>query len=427
MSEIITYDWTLGDGNTSSLSAPTNTYSTGYYSVDLELLTTLGYYSNITKTNYIKVQNEDITNFTTDYLNNKHSFHYGWDNITSYGWSENSGDEWVWLESAGAIMDYFYLGDKYKLVWDIYDDKQYIINVGTGRILEEFTDKSIDGDDGTEIATEIITPEFNGEKEVFNLSHIQTDIAIRGIDNFTDINDDFITNVSLYDSKSSTPVETKSDINEDAETVFFYQNKNTDSNNHRQIGITTDESRFKITSIDSMYKVVDRSRNAHKDVDALEKAVSYPVDWFSRGRLISGSPSITRNRVSGTIMDNYTSWDLETGPDGYTGSAGTPVSVDSVYSCEGYSNGDTVTLFAIAKTEIGEEIIQGLTFTQTGESIGGMGNEYYRFYYTGVANKALDITNDLTSMYDFRAYYPALTSEEVEYLSENYERFIPRF
>lgn len=424
MSEILTYDWNFGDGNTSSLSAPTNVYTTGWYTVELKVLTSLGYYSTITKEYYIKVQESNVTNFNSDYLNGKTSLHFGWNNETSYGWSENTGDNWIWAESKGAVMDFVYLGNKYKLVWDLYTDKQYVINTGTGRIEEEFTDKAVDGNDGYDIESIITLPEFNGEKESFTLSHMQTDVFFKSLSNNNALPSDFKVDVALYDANGVIPVETKEDINIDAETVFYYQSANTESNNYRQVEITASQSDYKLLSIESMFKVEDRSRVASYSVDTIESSITNVSSWFTRGQLVEHTyPPYGLDKVVNILDNTYDKWTTETGVDGSLNTAGKP-STGTVMTLNSFTTGNTGTIILWARETDPTNIFDGYTFTACGDAVG----VWNKYCYTGVISSTeLTVSSALPILFDVRVYDTILDAETIAYYFDNYQRFLPRY
>lgn len=408
MSEIITYDWGFGDGGSSVLPSPTNTYTTGWYTVELSILTTLGYYSTVTKEFYIKVGKSNLTNFNADFLENKTSFHYGWNNETGFGWSFNSGDDWIWAESKGAVMRYSYLGDGLKLAWDMYDDKQYIINTGTGSIADEYTDKAVDGLDGTGIIASILFPEFNGEKESFTLNHIQTDLFIRALIDGEDLNENFEVDVKLYDANCCDPVDIKYDTTLDGETVFYYQTRNTESNNYRRIEIDANRADFKFLGYESAFKVIDRARNASKNLFSEEEFMANCSNWYTRGY------GYNLDRVTGTVLIDMTSNSIA-GPDGDSDSAIQTTSTITIDN-EAKANGAVV----MWKNKDQSSTIFGLAFSEYG-TVG----DWTLVYYNGVITANLSEPTD-RQLFDLRIFDSNIDTATLKHYYENLLAHLPR-
>jgi hypothetical protein len=333
------------------------------------------------------------------------SLHFGWDNETSFGWSENTGDNWIWAESKGALQNYLYLGDALQLAWDIYDDKQYIINTGSGSIEPVYIDKSTDGIDGADIATSIIASEFNGEKETFTLSHLQTDIFFRGLVDGSELDDDFEVDIILYDANSSEPVDVAYGVNTDAETVFFYQTKNTESNSYRRIEVQSNKSDFKYLGFESMFKVIDRGRKASYNVDSNELFMSQCVNWYSRG------VGYTMDRCTGTLLlITYTSVE---GPDNQADSAIILTSnmvIDNTETTGGI-------MFWRNISQVPD--YGGLTYTDY-KTIG----DWVLCYSNGVipANVSFGIG---TNLFDIRVFDSEITEETLKFYTNNLDANLP--
>ena len=276
--------WFFGDGTTVTICGDVvHNYGVGWFTVKLELDTDLGYISNIEKKYYIKVYKARTTNFNAEFVKNPLSLHYGFSPTSGYGWSLNKGDGWVYPESRGALTNLTAMGDTLSLVWDIFDDKQYIISSQSGRMKNIYQDKcDLDGKNGIDIATEIILPEFSGSSEAKRLKHDITNLFIRSVDNSELLPPDMDFTVMLYDASKFETVDIVRDVNIDADIVFSYQNRNTESTSRRRIGVTSNRADYRFTGFHSTFISETKDRLAHTNFDVAQKTLALPLFWFSR-------------------------------------------------------------------------------------------------------------------------------------------------
>ncbi len=92
LSPITSYAWTFGNGATSNLAQPGNTYNTrGKYTVKLVITNAAGCVDSVIKTNYIAVGDTVVANFTP-----KDSIYCGWDISRFRDSSIGIVDRWIW-------------------------------------------------------------------------------------------------------------------------------------------------------------------------------------------------------------------------------------------------------------------------------------------------------------------------------------------
>jgi len=241
------------------------------------------------------------------------SLHYGFNKTSGFGWSLNKGEHWVYPESRGALTNLTALGDTLSLVWDIFDNKQYIISSQTGRMNNVYKDKcNVDGSGGFDIETEIILPEFSGSTEAKRLKHDITNLFFRNVDNNNVLPSGVEFTVMLYDASKFETVDVNRDIDTDADIVFTYQNRNTDSTSRRRIGITSNRADYRFTGFESSFISESKDRLAHTNFANEEKFISSPLFWFSR------QYNHTIDRITGLNLGFNVLTDI--GPDGKLGS-----------------------------------------------------------------------------------------------------------
>ena len=406
----VSYHWFYGDGTDAIFDNDdphTHPYSTGVYDVKLKITLSNGEVVTICKPKYIEVLHNRENLFNADYINDMVSLHYGWNNTTSLGWSENAGKGWVLPESRAAMEDTTYLGKRLSMVWDARDDKQYVMNTSIFNGVKIYTDKcDIDCENGDEIRTEITTPEFNGSSESFTLKHNKTSIYVRSLEDGVPLDEDFVINLKLYDANAVTPVDYNMDINSDIENVFYYQTRNTVSNSYRRIGIETEKSGYLFSGFNSEFIVDDRDRHAAVNNYNEEKLLASPTVWLSR------KYGHTVDRISGVkpVVDII----RRSGPDGLSDS-GIVLQSDLELNNEALLLG-SIMIWADKNTS---PVVPGITLESVYED-----DIWALWFGTGSIAENLVIPTG-TILFDTRLYGVTLDIKVVEYYYKNLETFLP--
>jgi len=275
---IVKYEWDLGNGVISSSPSPYTTYTPGYYNVQLIATTDTGETFVVQKINFIVVSEDQQNLFHSRYITNPKSFHYGDKESTSTGWSRNSGDNWIWPESQAAVSHEVINGIDHLLVWDMYDDKQYVINPRNSAVSDiTHLDKDVH-----EIDCSATFRGITGISRTYDIMHQETVIQLRkDIDTKTRPSG-MRTFISLIGEDGE--VLEKVEAVTGREIVFKEQSEYINGEHGLiQLKFETDKSGYQLVSYESTYKTNDKSDSAQQDVlQNTEVLVANVSTWVTR-------------------------------------------------------------------------------------------------------------------------------------------------
>jgi len=274
---IVSQNWDFGNGVTSSDLAPLTTFGPGVYDVTLTVVDDVEGTSVTTHELYIRVTEDNQSLVGTDYFNNPKCLHYGWFS----GWSEYAGDRWVWPGTPASVTEYLKDDKMFTLVWDIKDGKRYAINVEeTNNTEAVFKDK-----EQFDIETVLKLPEYVGEQQHYDVSHLETFVVFRPELLSDELPDSFSIDVALITNVDNLPVEVQKKADFLREVTFFYQNKQTKSTQSRQLQITTNSSEYQLINYESYFKINDRFRTpSFNVVSTPQEYYAGALHWFSKGK-----------------------------------------------------------------------------------------------------------------------------------------------
>jgi hypothetical protein len=304
--------WDFGNGKVSNDFTPIVEYAPGWYDVILTVETVGGSVYTTEHKMYIGVteNNQSLTN--SNYFDNPKCLHYGWNS----GWAEYGGDNWIWPGTPASVTE-FLINDKMTtLAWDIKDNKRYELNVEETNLTTAVYKDRMNNDytGGVNIETSIKLPEYTGEQQHYDVSHLETYLAFRPERLSDGLPADFAIDVSLITDVDELPVETQKKADYLREIVFYYQNKQTKSTQSRQLQIKTDTSEYQLINYESYFKINDRFRTPSFSVKSDPQAFfAGAINWATKG--------LGYNYNRATATETLTGYTPTTGPDGDATSA----------------------------------------------------------------------------------------------------------
>ncbi len=287
--EIVSYEWDFGNGLKSYSATPSSIYTSGWYTVTLTTVDTLGVTRAVTKQRYIEVDEDDQSLDSNEYLENYKSLHFGWKDEHGFGWSENERDTWVLPFTSHSVYNYEEDGVIYTVVWDGNDGLPYVINTrDTYNHSSVYTDKALeDGTSGSDFKCTVKTPELRGDMTHYELSHLETNVLFRPSVLKDDYRNDFSVDFSLIVDTRQEPVETQYEQDTSKEVVFTYSNNPRPVNRTRQLQIETSTSDFQLLNYESYFIVQDKNRRALDDVSSTPYAVFADVGaWWTGDNML---------------------------------------------------------------------------------------------------------------------------------------------
>lgn len=415
MRYITRWYWDFGDGEHSLEQNPYHVYKTpGLYTVTLTVTDSRGNTASYIRDQYVAVfcHNGFIHNLSNNLL--RKSYNLALKEAQGGGWSENSGDGWVWPESPAAILNIVHLDKHFKLVFDEKTGCAYTINLRPSEhstIQEQFVDKYATPGitSGYSIPCSIKLREQVGDSRVYKIKHEETFLDIRPNDVNSGHEDGQSFDVTLYADGEAVGLETLTDINTSKEQLFTKKYEG----DTVQVELESDESGFVLSKVESTMRAQDRARYA-STVASTENSyaveLSSPVAWLTRGSDNDVSTSgYLFDRVSKTIVaGDVDSGAIIVGPDGRDGSGcnvvddieignsliGTGTML--VWCADGYE------IDGVALTQVGSVVTQG--------SISWVLNKYKGEIPAAVV---LAVDGDPTPIYDFRLYNTTISDAAI--------------
>jgi PKD repeat protein len=320
MSEIVKWEWDFGDGSRSFESSPYHFYATpGFYSVTLKVTNSYGEEKEyMTGETYISVYG--LAGLLFDFGNtpDKQCLVFGMSGAGGgTGWSEYSGDGYIWPESKEALVEVEIGDDRHKIAFDFDTGLPFIINtserdrpgVHSGKIYRDKVGHP-DEIDGFPIVTTTTTAELIGESRKYRIKHEETFADIRPVDKDEPYQFPLDVNADLIIDGSSIATERIRDLDSSREILFT----NKDMGDRVQVSIETSESGFKLTGIESTCVVSDNARYASQtvsnDID-FQAYIAGATKWHTR-------PGAFKDRATGSASTPVVAPTLSTGADGFT-------------------------------------------------------------------------------------------------------------
>lgn len=409
---ISSYFWEFSNGVTSTLPEPYVTFSPGVWDAKLTVVVDGNTYV-VEKTAYIKVYeiNQDI--YDEDYLRYPRCLHYGWNNNHGFGWSLVSGDHWLWPEAQASILEVSENGHDFKIVWDLYDDRPYVLNPRKMAFYEDsYLDKGL-----YDIECSVKLPESKGEMDHYDVTHQETYLKLVPDVGYDSISGTMTVDISILVGGSSIASETNTNIDTDNGITFLYQNDGDESKTSNQLLIKTSESKFQLVSVESYYKTNDRDRNPAINEPVAKSDIWTNLSfWLSRGSYI-------KDRVSGSNVERTgTGFLPTTGPDGMSNSAVTVLD-GSYFFTTSFTRLSSGSIVLWVKGDIIPDI-GGYTFTTHYTS-----GQWHLVYYNGSVNPFSITcgTADSYTVFDIRVLNSQVTEEQLNEYVNNMDRYLPRY
>lgn len=341
----------------------------------------------------------------------------GLENEHGGGWSERSGDAWVWPSSTGAIAQLFDAEQQmFEVALDSRDGLFYVLNPIDGVNIElpykDKVDLLVSGS-GTEIECDVMLGEVTGEMRHYNVYDLESHLQFRPVDpsNFdktgfdtTGLPTGFVLDVL---TRQDGKLETVSQVTDVPVGEDVVQERTVDGRSH-QLCLHMSHSSFKLTAVEQYCKVHDRL-SSHDNgglgtsEEQMQRELALPLVWISRG------PRLLYNRATGRV---------------FTGSAGTSVGpdlrVNSAFTLSApldlgnaaISNGLLMLWYKIAD---GSPSINELSFVVDSDlQLAGSQLAYFR----GSIPSNIVLPSGI-ALFDVRLYSSAVTVSAVEYYADN--------
>lgn len=328
------------------------------------------------------------------------------------GWSERSGDNWIWPSSTASIMHLF---DQYRKLYDVALDARdglfWVLNpIDCDEMSVPYLDKvdRLIEDSGEIIEGDIYPGEISGELSSFTVQDLETQLLFRPIDktrcdsdgyNATGLRDEFQIDITTQQDGKPTNISEITDIPLNRPAVHKRQVKG----NTFQSLIHFTSSEFKLMRIEQSCKVHDRSRSyddasSGQTEDDFEREMISPVIWLSRSGLLL-------NKASGRIMTGSAT--AITGPDGRTDSA---FRLSVALSCQNSAiSAGTIMLWHKAGYTI-----SGITLIPITAGVSGL----WQFsYYKGAISSNLSLPAG--DLFEFRMFSSSITTEALDDYCDN--------
>lgn len=423
MATIVKYEWEFGNGDSSNRANPTSSFLPGIYTVTLKATLSDGTILSTTEERYIKVSESNMSLLDKDcYIDtaNKLSLRFGWNDSNGYGWSLNSGNDFVWPESNAAITEYEEDGVIYQLAWDMFDDKQYIINTRNCEVMDAvYTDKAGDGSSyktpttGTAIASTIKLPEFEARIPDHEMVHLETTVQFRPEITYSELEGTFNVDFTLITDEGETEVEIVREADINREIVFFYQNNRTQTDKTNQIKLETTTSKFQLLGYQSHFKRVENFDLPKADYTAGDGSISDVMEQLASPTFWVTRSGYGTNIGSDSTFSGLTNFTTTTGPDGLGYSAAL-LSADNTISLNG-KTGTIVMWYETAAPVMSDNV----TFL-------GSSGSWTCTFYTGTFSSDV-VFQDTGKVFDVRYIDGAtLTSDDLQLYFDKFVEFLPR-
>lgn len=331
MSSIILREWDFGDGSEkSTLRSPYHIFKRpGIFPITLKVTHSDGRVKVSSKSNYIRVYSVAECVYDIGNLSSKKCLVFGTNGQFGNGWSEFSGEEWIWPESRASMTDIAISGDVHKVCFDNKTGLPFILNprdgdAGSG-IEASFVDKKNEplydenGDvtgiinEGYPVEWLMITPEYVGSENKFRVSHEETFVKIRPITKEDSFDPDLELTAYLLHDGSPTAHRTVRAFDEQGEIMFPMH----DRANEVQVGIKGSHGGIRITDIETSLLRSDVTRVASRPESGDAQFQLYMATmsiWLTR-------TDASINSATGIPIDPAVTFNLQDGPDGLSNSA----------------------------------------------------------------------------------------------------------
>lgn len=233
----------------------------------------------------------------------------GLENDHGGGWSQRSGDNWIWPSSVGSVTQLF---DAVQQMFEVglcsRDGLFYILNPMDGVDIDlPFRDKvdPLVADSGHEIECDIYLGEVTGEMRHYNVYDLESHLQFRPVNpdnisatgyNDRGLPDDFAVDVFTRQDGIPTEISRVTDVpvNED-----IVQERVVNGRSH-QLCLHLSHSAFKLMAVEQYCKIQDKG-SSHDNGGLGQSEEQYQVEmarpalWLSRGRLLL-------NRANGRVL-----------------------------------------------------------------------------------------------------------------------------
>lgn len=267
MTVITDWIWDFGDGNTSTEQNPFHIYmNPGYYDVYHSVRTDTGSVYSVTKTDYIRVYDFSDAIWGYNLSEDRSCLVYGNGKFGGSGWSVFTGDNWLWPETRGSILNIRH-GERpsTEIIWDFDTGLPFVINSDDRHITGDvFRDKvghpSVE--EGFPIESKIITPAYIGERKKFRIKHEETFLALKPIRQAIEYPYSIDLDTSLLGDNHITVREKMHNLNPNQEVLFSTKKKF----DWFQVALDFSESGYSLHAINTTCKVSDTARYASKSI-----------------------------------------------------------------------------------------------------------------------------------------------------------------
>lgn len=342
----------------------------------------------------------------------------GLENDHGGGWSQRTGENWIWPSSGAAITQLLDAAQQmFEVALDSRDGLFYILNPIDGVDIELPYKDKVDllvKDSGYDIECDVILGEVTGEMRHYNVYDLESHLQFRPVDpaNFSKtgyepsgLPTDFSVDVSTRQDGKPDIVSRVTDIPIDEDVV---QERVVNGHSH-QLCIHMSHSAFKLNAVEQYCKVHDKLSSHNNggngtSEDQMQRELALPLIWVSRGsRLLF-------NRVTGRVFAG--SVNTSVGPDLRANSAFV-LSNSLALGNLSISNGLIMLWYSAAVELPSREVTYVINplFTLNGFQLA---------YFRGAIPANFTIQAALNqSLFDVRVYASAISLDAVEYYADN--------
>lgn len=341
----------------------------------------------------------------------------GLENDHGGGWSERTGENWIWPSSGASVTQLFDAAQQmFEVALDARDGLFYILNPIDGVDIELPYKDKVDllvENSGHEIECDVMLGEVTGEMRHYNVYDLESHLQFRPVnpENFsktgfeaTGLPTDFAVDVSTRQDGKPGVISRLTDI-PIGEDIIHERVVNGHSH---QMCIHFSHSAFKLTAVEQYCKVADKPSShdnggSGTSEDQMQRELALPKIWISRG-----SP-LFLNRATGRIFNAQGGTSI--GPDLRVNSAftlNTSLHLNNPAAADGL-----IMLWRDAN----------VSFAMGGQSF-FVNNSSYRLnsfqfsYYRGAISQDLVLPADV-KMFDVRVYCSSVSVAAIEYYIDN--------
>ena len=419
MAFIVRWYWNFGDGYTSAQQSPVHTYRmAGVYYPFLTVTDSDGN----SNTSYRKI----VVRNWGDSLNvsrTNESFRYAVKTTHGIGFSENTGDDWVFPEArTGTIRIIDTDGQHHLLVLDNNDGLFYDISTRDGPSTTKYWKDKVatDGTSGTDVVPDVYLKEIRADREAKTVEHINTRINVRPIEESDGYDSGTELDTYIYvDGEPTTETCMAEDIPTDGNVYYDRVARGS----RLQTRISANTGKIQIIGIEQMYKTNDIVRSStyvhSTESDRQTNLSSNLVHWWSRGGDGLFVDKITGRVATGSITTLATM----TGPDGRSNSAISMAGTTGILTLGAIDITSGSMILTRKTAGVFEARIDGVSFG-SGDASFDLGSSWYLRYWRaltkdGILTLYVSDPSLPAGFFDIRIYSGDVSVNDITYLKND--------